>query len=233
MITPTLVLIPGLGSDGAVWRRTIAEMGDVAFIVGDTLHASDLAAMAETILLQAPERFAVAGVSMGGMVALEIVRIAPHRVAGLALVDTTAQPDGFKRGVTRRLVNAAVRFSRDFRRLAERSVASLVHPATPHDVRAELVEMSVRVGPRTYVRQNRAVAARRDLRPVLSRIAVPTAVIVGREDRLTPMAMSHDMHRRVPGSTFHVVDDCGHLPPIERPEATASQLRGFLARIRA
>ena len=90
--------------------------------------------------------------------------------------------------------------------------------------------MSVRVGPKAYVRQNRAVTARKDLRPVLAGIAVPTAVIVGEEDRLTPLAMSQEIHALTPGSTLHVIPACGHLPPIEAPEALAALLAEWLAR---
>ena len=90
----TLVLIPGLGSDAAVWRRTIAALGDeVECRVGDTLNDDSLADMAARILGEAPKRFALAGVSMGGMVALEMMRIEPERVSHLALVDTTVSPD--------------------------------------------------------------------------------------------------------------------------------------------
>ena len=90
--------------------------------------------------------------------------------------------------------------------------------------------MSVRVGPDAYVRQNRAVAARQDLRPVLGGIAVPTAVIVGEEDRLTPLAMSQEIHALTPGSTLHVIPGCGHLPPIEAPGVMAALLVDWLAR---
>lgn len=230
MSAPPLVMIPGLGSDAAIWRRTIAALDGVECVVGDTLHDAGLPGMAAAILRSAPERFALAGVSMGGMVALEVVRAAPHRVTHLALLDTMAQPDGWAGRLSRHLVNAVVRVAPDFRRLAARSVGAMVHPSTPDDVRAELVGMSVRVGARTYVRQHRAVAARRDLRPVLPGIAVPTAVIVGAEDRLTPVAHSRAIHERIAGSTLHVIGRCGHLPPIERPEATAVLLRGLLGR---
>ena len=88
--------------------------------------------------------------------------------------------------------------------------------------------MAVRVGARTYIRQNRAVAARRDLRPVLQSIAVPTAVVVGAEDRLTPIELSREIHDLTPGSTLHVIPDCSHLPPIEKPAALAAILLGLL-----
>ena len=221
----TLVLIPGLGSDGAVWRRTIAALGDrVACLIGDTHSDDTLTGMARRILDQAPERFALAGVSMGGMVALEMMRLAPERIEQLALIDTNASPDTFGRKLYRRLANLAVSTTRDFGLLSERSLGSLVHTDAPEDVRAELVQMSVRVGAQVYVRQNRAVIARGDLRAVLPGIRAPTLVIVGQDDRMTPVDLSRAIHNLTPGSTLHVIPDCGHLPPIEKPEALAELL---------
>ena len=227
----TLILVPGLGSDAAVWRRTVAALGDdVGCIVGDTLSDDSLPGMARRILDQAPRSFALAGVSMGGMVALELMRIAPERVTRLALFDTNARPDRPGQKAYRRLANMIVGMTRDFRRTAARSLGRLVHPSTPQDVRDELLEMSVRVGPRAYIRQNRAVAVRSDLRKVLPGITVPTAVIVGQDDRVTPVELSREMHALTPGSTLHVLSDCGHLPPLEQPEVSAALLRQLLAR---
>ena len=227
----TLVLIPGLGSDGAVWRRTVAALGDRAdCLIGDTLSDDTLAAMALRILAQAPERFALAGVSMGGMVALELMRRAPERVSHLALVDTNASPDTLGQRAYRHLANLVVGATRNFGRLAEGSLGSLIHPDAPADVRAEMVEMSVRVGARAYVRQNHAVIGRGDLRKVLPGVRVPTSVIVGREDRLTPLRLSQDIHRLTPGSTLSVIPECGHLPPIETPAALAALLLELLQR---
>jgi len=121
-----------------------------------------------------------------------------------------------------------VAITANFERLSARSVNSLVHPSTPDDVRAELAEMGARVGARTYIRQNRAVAARKDLRPVLQRIAVPTAVVVGADDMLTPIELSQEIHGLTPGSTLHVIPGCGHLPPIEKPAALAAILLGLM-----
>ena len=227
----TLIMIPGLGSDGAVWRRTIAALGnEAACKIGVTLRDPTLPSMAQRILAQAPPSFALAGVSMGGMVALELLKLAPERVTRLALVDSNVRADTLAQKAYRRAANLAVGALGDFRKLAERSLPSLLHPDAPQDVRDEMVEMSVRVGPKAYIRQNRAVIARKDLRPVLVGIAVPTAVIVGEEDRLTPLAMSQEIHSLTPGSTLHVIPACGHLPPIETPEALAGLLREWLAR---
>jgi len=227
---PNLVLIPGLGSDAAVWAPTIAALGDdVSAMVGDTLRDASLADMARRILSNAPPTFCLAGVSMGGMVAMEIMRLAPERVRALALVDTNARADPNEQAARRRTVNATVLAAPDLRTLGASSLDYLVHPTASEDVRRELIEMTVRVGADTYVRQNLAVSARDDLRPILSTIAVPTEVIVGEEDRMTPLEFSQEIHQLVGGSELHVVPACGHLPPIEKPQMMADRLRTLLA----
>jgi pimeloyl-ACP methyl ester carboxylesterase len=226
-----LVLIPGLGSDAAVWARTIAALGgEATAMVGDTLQDAALADMARRILGHAPPRFCLAGVSMGGMVAMEIMRLAPQRVRGLALVDTSARPDTEEQAARRRAINAAVLAAADLRALGASSLDYLVHRPAGEDVRRELIEMTLRVGAETYVRQNLAVLAREDLRPILPSIVVPTQVIVGQDDRMTPLALSEEIHQAVPGAELHVIPACGHLPPIEQPELMADRLRALLAR---
>jgi pimeloyl-ACP methyl ester carboxylesterase len=221
----TVVMIPGLGSDAAIWRRTIAALdGAVDCLVGDTLSDDTLHGMAQRILDQAPETFALSGVSMGGMVALQIMRIAPQRVTQLALIDTNARPDTFRRKAVRYLSNLVAATTTDFAKLSAHSVGSLIHPSAPNDVREEMTTMGARVGAKIYSRQNRAVAARKDMRPILRSIAIPTAVVVGAEDRLTPVELSREIHELTPGSVFRIIPDCGHLPPIEKPRELAAIL---------
>ena len=224
-----LLMIPGLGSDYAVWARTIAVLAaDASCVIGDTLQDTSLEAMARRILAEAPQTFCLAGVSMGGMVALEIMRIAPERVVGLALVDTNALPDTEEQAARRRAVNEAIRSGSGA--TGGSSLDYLVHPTAGESVRRELTEMGLRVGAETYVRQNEAVLARQDLRPVLATIAVPCFVVVGEQDRMTPLALSVAIHEAVEGSQLHVIPDCSHLPPIEKPEVMADLLRALLAR---
>ena len=225
-----LVLIPGLGSDAAVWARTLEALGpEAAGTVGDTLQDDTLEGMARRILAAAPPSFCLAGVSMGGMVAMEILRLAPERVRGLALVDTNARPDTEEQAERRRATNAAVLAAPDLRALGGSSLDYLVHPSAGEDVRRDLIEMTARVGAAAYVRQNLAVLARQDLRPILASIAVPTQVICGEDDRMTPLALSQEIHQAIAGAELHVIGGCGHLPPIEKPRIMADRLRALLA----
>ncbi len=227
-MTP-LVVIPGLGSDGAVWQPTIDALGDaVEAQVGDTLHDDSFAGMAARILSRAPNRFALAGVSMGGMVALEIMRTAPERVTRLALVDTNARPDTPDAAARRRATIAMVAHATDIAPLAEASLAVLVRRAAPAAIRDAIVAMGVRVGRDVYLRQNTATLDRGDQWPILATIGVPTIVVVGAEDILTPPDLSRDIAAGIAGATLHVIPDCGHLPPIEAPEALAGLLREWL-----
>lgn len=227
----TLILIPGLGSDAAVWERTIAALGDRAdCTVGDTLSDDSLGGMARRILAAAPERFALAGVSMGGMVALEILRIAPERVTRLAIIDSNPRPDTPEGAALRRQQIAGARAPGDPRARAEASLAYLIHRDAPADVREAIVAMSLRVGMEAYARQSEAVLHREDQRPILSAITVPTLVVMGADDAMIPRDRAEEVVAAVPGAELAVIPDCGHLPPIEAPEALAELLSAWLER---
>ncbi len=222
----SIVMVPGLGSDAAVWQPTIAELApDAECLVGDTLSDHSLPAMAARILSDAPPRFALAGVSMGGMVALEIMRVAPGRVTKLLLCDTNARPETAEQTARRRTTNAAMLGAADLAALAAPGIAYMIHPATDQSVREALTQMTVRVGVNAYVRQNEAVIARGDLRPILASISVPTMVVVGANDLMTPVIFSQEISDGIQGATLHIIPDCGHLPPIEKPRAVAALMR--------
>ena len=226
-----LVLIPHLGGDAGVWARTIAALDGVAAQVGNTLKDDTLVGMARRILADAPPTFCLAGVSMGGQVALEIMRLAPERVRGLALVDTSAhraRPVSEEGAVRFHKTNAATLADMDMRAFAQSSLAGLVHSSAPQDVRNELVEMMVRVGATTYARQYFALAEREDQQLILPTIKIPTQVIHGEKDRLSSTRLAMKIHRAVPGSEFHLIAECGHLPPLEAPQHMARHLSALL-----
>lgn len=227
-MTP-LVLLPGLGSDAALWEHQLRDLADIAEMsVGDTLHDDTLPAMAKRVLASAPPRFALAGLSMGGYLAFELMRRAPKRVLRLALLDTSARPDTPEQTETRRqAIAASERY--DFAALARTSLAQLVAPDASEEVRDTVVAMSVRVGPEVYRRQQRAIIARPDSRPSLAAIAVPTLVLVGEEDRLTPPAVAEEIRHGIAEATLVRVPRSGHLPALERPGEVTDALRRWLA----
>lgn len=229
-----LVLIPGLGSDAAVWSRTIDALGnDVRCTVGDTLQDRSLSDMARRILAAAPASFVLAGVSMGGMVALEIMRAEPGRVKALAIVDSNAFPDTPEQAEQRRRTIAAVRAGVDLRAAGEASLAWLIDPGAAVDVRHEIVEMGIRVGAETYARQLEAVLNRPDQRPLLETIDVPTLVISGANDTMIPLSCARAIAAAIQKADLNVIPGCGHLPPIEKPQAVADLLRELVERASA
>ena len=225
-----LLFLPGLLCDARLWRDQVAGLADVADArVADLTLDDSLAAMARRALDGAPERFALAALSMGGYVAFEILRQAPERVTRLALLATSAAPDSPDRAARRRAAMKSLASGR-FMGVTRRLLPQLIHPervATPlgDEVRA----MAERVGGAAFLRQQTAILGRPDSRPMLASIAVPTLVAVGVADVLTPVAESRAMFRAIPGASLHVFGRCGHLPAMERPEKTTALLRGWLA----
>jgi pimeloyl-ACP methyl ester carboxylesterase len=229
-MTQPLILLPGLASDAALFHAQLRDLADVADVtVGDTLQDDSLPAMARRVLAGAPDRFALAGLSMGGYLALEIMRQAPQRVTRLALLDTSARADTPEQTKTREDAIATVA-KVPYEKLAWASLARLVANDADEDVKQAVVDMAVRVGPDTYVRQQRAIMARPDSRPLLGEIAVPALVLVGEKDVLTPPELAREMAAAIPGATLVEIPGSGHLASMERPAAVSTALRDWLAR---
>jgi pimeloyl-ACP methyl ester carboxylesterase len=227
-----LVLIPGTLCDAALWRHQIDHLGDIAEVsVADHTRHDSMAEIARAILAAAPPRFALAGLSMGGFVAFEIMRQAPERVDRLALLDTSARSDPPEM-VQRRHDLTRLTHVGQFKGVTPRLLPSFIHPSRLSDQALSriITEMAERVGPEAFVRQQTANAARPDSRPDLARIACPTLIACGRHDALTPLALSQEMARGIPNSTLVVIEDCAHLPTLERPQAATALLRYWLLR---
>ncbi len=228
MTRTPLILIPGLGSDYGLWETQVRDLADIADIaVGDTLQDDTLPAIAKRILDAAPDRFALAGLSMGGYLSLEIMRQAPGRVIRLALLDTSARPDTPEQTAGRRAAVEATK-QYDYTLLARMSLPGLIAAEAPEPVRDAVVAMSVRVGPEVYVRQQEATAVRPDSRPLLPTITVPTLIVVGEQDTLTPPHLAEEMRDLIPGARLEVIPGAGHLPPLEKPVAVTAVLREWL-----
>ncbi|KAB2919766.1 MAG: alpha/beta fold hydrolase [Hyphomicrobiaceae bacterium] len=229
-VRQSLVLVPGLLCTAALWAPQMAALADIAdMTVPDHTRHDSMAAIAGSILEAAPERFALAGLSMGGYIAFEIVRRAPERVMRLALLDTGARPDTPERKELRLRRNELAR------REGAGAVQDELMPALIHKDRLAdkaltgmIRQMAVDTGAEAMARQHAAIMGRPDNRPLLPRIECPTLVVVGREDALTPIELAQEMVAGIPGARLEIIPDCGHLSTLERPEAVNRVLRVWL-----
>ncbi|MEC8846449.1 MAG: alpha/beta fold hydrolase, partial [Pseudomonadota bacterium] len=183
------------------------------------------------VLAAAAPRFALAGLSLGGYVALEIMRQAPARVSRLALLDTSARPDDAEKQRRRRGLIELARKGR-FKGVTPRLIPSLIGPAAQDDpaVVDTILAMAGRLGRDGFIRQQNAILSRPDSRPDLPTISCPTLVAVGALDQLTPPDLSAEMAAAIPGARLYVFNECGHLPPLERPAETVAVLEDWLGR---
>ena len=232
---PTLLLLPGLLCDRASWAPAAALLGEgVDCRVLDYSAESSLAAMAEVALAAAPARFALAGHSMGGRVALEVLRRAPGRVTHLALLDTgyRSRPDGSAGDDERARRYALLELARErgMRAMGREWVRGMVHPARLADAALvdAILDMIERQTPDRYAGQIEALLARPDRTATLRAVRVPTLVGCGRDDAWSPLDQHREITALVPGARLVAFDDCGHMAPMERPDAVAGALADWL-----
>ncbi|CAK0775130.1 Alpha/beta hydrolase [Azospirillaceae bacterium] len=225
-----LILLPGLLCDAALWAHQTRYLPEVADpqVANLTGHDS-VGALAALVLAQAPETFALAGLSMGGYVAMEIMRRAPERVAKLALLNTTARPDSPEQLERRRGLIELARTGK-FRGVTPRLLPLLIHPDRQKDevLTLSVMSMAERVGQEAFTRQQTAIMGRPDSRPTLGSIRCPTLVLGGRQDALTPPEIVAEIAAGIPGARHVVIEDCGHLATVEQPQAVTAFMRDWL-----
>lgn len=225
-----LVLLPGLLCDAALWRDQIEALSDIVeATVADLSRDDQLGPMAQRVLSGAPESFALAGLSMGGYVALEIARQAPDRILRMALLNTSARADSHEQTAQRQaLIDLARRG--EFKGVTPRLLPQLVHPDRLNDsqLTGTVFGMAERVGREAFQRQQRVIMNRPDSRRDLGLIHCPTLVLCGRQDLRTPLAVSEEMAEKIPRARLVVAEDCGHLAPLERPQEVSTALREWL-----
>ncbi len=225
-----VLLLPGLLCDGQLFARQTQSLADLAhFLVADLTKDATVAAMARRALADAPPRFALAGLSMGGYVAQEILRQAPGRVTRLCLLDTTFKPDTDE-GKARRLALIELAKTGNFKGVTPRLLPMLIHPGRMADeeLTGTVTAMAERVGRDAFIRQQQAIMGRVDGRETLGKVECPALVICGRQDSLTPPEISREMAGLIPGAKLVVIEDCGHLAPLEQPQAVSALLRYWL-----
>lgn len=227
-MTP-LVLIPGMMCDARMWGGIDRDLG------APVLHhlptqAETMSALAALFLAEAPDRFALAGLSMGGILAMEILHQAPDRVTRLALLDTNPRAE-----------TAAARARRAPQ--IDRAMAGDLEGVMRQDMKPNYLapgpnkiaildlcmDMALTLGPEVFARQSRALRDRADRQATLAAFKGPALVLMGAEDRLCPLERHQLMHKLMPQSRLHIIPGAAHLPPLEQPDATLRALRDWLA----
>lgn len=229
-MTP-IVLIPGLLCTAEVFAPQIPALWPYGPVtVASTLEGDSIAAMAAAILASAPPRFALAGFSMGGYLAHEILRRAPERVTRLALLSTSARADQpIQVEMRQALLEAATHG--DYDTVLANATLNTAHVSLRRDpvFAATKRRMAADIGRAAFARQTAAVIGRPDSRRDLPSIAVPSLVLVGDSDPVTPPEFAREMAEAIPGAKLVIVPECGHTSPLERPEAVNAALRDWLA----
>lgn len=235
----TLMLLPGLMCDAAVWAPQVAALKGQAHCVIPAWGLCDsLTAMAQQVLDEAPtERFSVAGHSMGGRVALEVMRLAPQRVERLALLDTGTHPlaagEAGEKERAGRMALLKIAQDQGMRLMAAQWARGMVHPDQLDTPLFEAVlDMLERSNPQQFAAQIKALLTRRDAAPQLPGISCPTLVLCGREDSWSGPAQHETMAAAIPGAQLTIVERCGHMCTMEQPQAVSEALAGWLRRLR-
>ncbi|MFN3644034.1 MAG: alpha/beta fold hydrolase [Gemmobacter sp.] len=227
-MTP-LVLIPGMMCDARLYAPQIAALNRRPVMVAPCTEGDSMAGLAAAVLAAAPPRFALAGLSMGGIVAMEVVRQAPDRVERLCLMDTNAKAESdairATRGpqVDRVMAGGLETVMRD-----EMMPAYLDPGADRPDIRDLCLDMALALGPEVFARQSQALATRPDQQATLAAWTGPALVLCGAADRLCPLHRHEAMHALMPQSRLAVIAGAGHLPTLEQPEATTAEIRAWL-----
>jgi pimeloyl-ACP methyl ester carboxylesterase len=224
-------LVPGLLCDAKLWQPQVDSLADLAEIrIADHTRSETMAGVASDILAATPfASFALAGLSMGGYIALEMMRQAPQRIAKLALLDTAAGTDQPEQ-TQRRLGFIDLAERGEFLGVTEALLPLLIHPSRLSEQALTNIirSMARNIGKEAFVRQQRAIMSRADSLPLLASINCPTLVLCGRQDALTPLSRHEQIASGIAGSQLEVIEDCGHLSTLEMPAAVNAAMRRWL-----
>jgi pimeloyl-ACP methyl ester carboxylesterase len=228
-VTP-LVFLPGMMCDRRLFAPQIAAFNSGrAVSVGDITGRDTMKALAADVLKNAPARFALAGLSMGGIVAMEMIAQAPERIERLALLDTNPRAEAPEMQARRAPQIEKVRAG-DLRGVMrdEMKPNYLADGPNKPAILNLCMEMAEDLGPDVFIRQSLALRDRPAQQAALCRLTAPTLVLCGREDRACPVERHELMHRLIPHSTLIIIDDAGHLPTLEKPDETTAALARWL-----
>ncbi len=230
MANEPLVFLPGLLCDRRLFGPQIsAFQSERPILVADTTRDDSFEGMARRLLQQAPLRFALAGLSMGGYLALEVVKQAPDRVTHLAILGSNARPDTPEQTQSRRDL-LALSDRGEFRGVPDRLLPKLINARRLNDrgLCDLILSMALNIGKDAFLRQQTALINRDDARPYLGAIQCPTLVLCGRQDALRGPEYHEEMAEAIPGATLVILPDCGHLSTLEQPALVNRQLEAWL-----
>jgi pimeloyl-ACP methyl ester carboxylesterase len=225
-----LVLVPGLLCSARLYAPQIAALWPFGpVLVADHRRDDDMAAIAARILADAPPRFALAGLSMGGYIAFAMLRQAPERIVKLALLDTSARPDMPEQTEGRKKFIAMAEAGK-LPEIVETLAPRFLHRDRRGDATLNRLirDMATETGVEGFVNQSTAIMNRPDSRPLLAEIRCPTLVLVGDGDELTPPELAKEIAAGIAGARLVIVPDCGHLSTVEQPAAVNAALAEWL-----
>ncbi len=232
MTNRPLVLVPGLLCDAQLWQAQVKDLANSADIwICDHTRSETMSAVAADVLADAPfASFALAGLSMGGYIALEIMRQAPQRVQRLALLDTSARSD-LPEHTKKRMEFIEMAQQGKFSGVTDALLPLFIHPArlAERSLTLTIRSMASNIGKEAFIRQEKAIMSRADSRTLLAAIDCPTLVLCGRQDALTPLALHEEFAAGIKGAQLEVIEDCGHLTTLERPTEVNAALRRWLS----
>lgn len=233
-VKPVLLLIPGMLNTAAIWTPVVAHLADLADVrianVQTQTCIADMARDAFALVadLLPTQRLVVCGFSMGGYIALEMTASTGGQISALALLDTSARAETPEGALVREKTIAAIK--RDFPKVVEGILQFGTHPATHSQTAVidALRQTMLEVGAEAAIRQNRAIVDRADSRKRLTTLNLPTLVACGREDRITPPALSEEIANLIPGARLEWIHQAGHMTPLEQPQQVAELLASLL-----
>ena len=231
-VSEPLVFLPGMMCDARLFGPQTAALSATRAIHHAPITAGETVEdIAAAILDTAPPRFALCGLSMGGIVAMEVIAHAPDRVTRLALLDTNFLPEIPEKAALREPQIVGARTGRLAEIMRDEMKPNYLAPGPARAETLDLVmDMALALGPDVFVRQSRALQRRPDFSTTLKSVRVPTLILCGRHDQLCPVSRHELMAAMIPGADLVVIDGAGHLPTLETPAEVTAALERWLAR---
>jgi len=228
-LPPPVLFLPGFMCDSRLFAPQVEALRGhgIEAYHGDLCGAASVTRLARQVLAQAPPHFALVGLSMGGIIAFEILRRAPGRVTHLALLNTTPRADANGPARKRQLARIARGEVADVMREDLKPQYLAAPNRTPENL-ALIMAMAERLGEEVFARQTLALMNRPDSEALLSEIGCPTLVLAGAEDTVCPPALHESMAREIPGATLRVLERCGHLSTLEQPARVTALIAGLV-----